>query len=60
MEINSKLVAQLRAETGVGMMDCKKALVEASGDFEEAKKILRKRGLPQPRARRTAWLRRVS
>jgi len=45
MEINSKTVAQLRAETGVGMMDCKKALVEAQGDFEEAKKILRKKGL---------------
>jgi elongation factor Ts len=45
MEITSKLVADLRAETGVGMMDCKKALVEARGDFEEAKKILRKRGL---------------
>ena len=45
MEISSKLVADLRAETGVGMMDCKRALVEASGDFEEAKKILRKRGL---------------
>jgi elongation factor Ts len=38
-------VADLRAETGVGMMDCKKALVEAGGDFEEARKILRKRGL---------------
>ena len=45
MEITSKAVADLRAETGVGMMDCKKALVEASGDFEEARKILRKRGL---------------
>ncbi|PYQ63282.1 MAG: elongation factor Ts, partial [Acidobacteria bacterium] len=45
MEISSKLVADLRAETGVGMMDCKRALVDASGDFEEAKKILRKRGL---------------
>lgn len=45
MEIPSKLVADLRAETGVGMMDCKKALVEAGGDLEEAKKILRKRGL---------------
>jgi len=45
MEVTSKLVADLRAETGVGMMDCKRALVEASGDFEEAKKILRKRGL---------------
>ncbi|MDQ5857698.1 MAG: translation elongation factor Ts [Acidobacteriota bacterium] len=38
-------MAQLRAETGVGMMDCKKALVEAGGDFEEAKKVLRKKGL---------------
>ena len=45
MEITSKSVADLRAETGVGMMDCKRALVEASGDFEEAKKILRKKGL---------------
>jgi elongation factor Ts len=45
MEISSKQVAELRAETGVGMMDCKKALVEAKGDFEEAKKILRKKGL---------------
>lgn len=45
MEISSKLVADLRAETGVGMMDCKKALVEAGGDFEEARKILRKKGL---------------
>ena len=45
MEITSKAVADLRSETGVGMMDCKKALVEAGGDFEEARKILRKRGL---------------
>jgi elongation factor Ts len=45
MEISSKLVAELRAETGVGMMDCKRALVEAGGDFEEAKKVLRKKGL---------------
>jgi elongation factor Ts len=45
MEISSKAVADLRAETGVGMMECKKALVEAGGDFEEARKILRKKGL---------------
>lgn len=45
MEISSKAVADLRAETGVGMMDCKKALVEAGGDFEQARKILRKKGL---------------
>ncbi len=45
MEITSKMVADLRADTGVGMMECKKALVEAGGDFEEAKKVLRKKGL---------------
>lgn len=45
MEISPKQVADLRAETGVGMMDCKRALVESGGDFEEAKKILRKKGL---------------
>jgi len=43
--IPPKLVSALRADTGVGMMDCKKALQEAAGDFEEARKILRKRGL---------------
>lgn len=45
MEITSRMVADLRAETGVGMMDCKKALVEAKGDFEAARTILRKKGL---------------
>ncbi len=45
MDITSKMVADLRADTGVGMMECKKALVEAGGDFEEAKKVLRKKGL---------------
>jgi elongation factor Ts len=45
MEITPKLVADLRTETGAGMMDCKKALVEADGSFDEARKILRKKGL---------------
>jgi elongation factor Ts len=45
MEITPRQVADLRAETGVGMMECKKALVEAQGNFEEARKILRKKGL---------------
>jgi elongation factor Ts len=45
MEITQKQVAELRAETGVGIMECKKALVEAGGSFEEARKILRKKGL---------------
>ncbi len=42
--ITAKDVAALRAKTGIGMMECKKALVEAEGDVEEAIKILRKRG----------------
>lgn len=43
--INANLVMQLREKTGVGMMECKKALVEANGDFEKAVKVLRERGL---------------
>ena len=42
--ITAKDVQALRAKTGIGMMECKKALVEANGDQEEAIKILRKRG----------------
>ncbi len=42
--ISAKDVAELRKKTGIGMMECKKALVEANGDPEEAIKILRKRG----------------
>lgn len=43
--ITAKDVAELRAKTGLGMMDCKKALVEAEGDVEKAVKILREKGL---------------
>jgi elongation factor Ts len=43
--INAKLVGELRAKTGAGLMDCKKALVEAEGDFEKATTILRKMGV---------------
>jgi elongation factor Ts len=45
MAINPKVVQELREKTGVGMMDCKRALEEASGDMEEAVKILRKKGI---------------
>jgi elongation factor Ts len=38
-------VKKLRDQTGAGMMECKAALTEANGDFEEANTILRKRGL---------------
>ena len=43
--ITAKMVSDLRAKTGVGMMECKKALTEANGDFDEAVKVLRERGL---------------
>ena len=42
--ITAKDVAALRAKTGIGMMECKKALVEADGDVEAAIKILREKG----------------
>lgn len=44
MSIDAKLVASLRARTGVSMMECKKALEEAGGDEEKAIEILRKKG----------------
>ncbi len=43
--ITAKMVSDLRAKTGCGMMECKKALTEANGDFDEAVKVLRERGL---------------
>ena len=43
--ISAAQVKQLRDQTGAGMMECKNALTEANGDFEEANTILRKRGL---------------
>src|SRR5437879_4511277 len=45
MEISAQLVKQLRERTGAGMMECKKALVEASGDLPQAEVILRKHGI---------------
>lgn len=44
-EITASLVKELREKTGAGMMDCKKALVETSGNVEEAVDFLRKNGL---------------
>ena len=45
--IDPKLVMQLRAKTNAGMMECKKALVEAKGDLALAETILRKKGAAQ-------------
>ena len=46
-EISATLVKTLRDATGAGMMECKAALQETNGDLEEAKLVLRKRGLAQ-------------
>ncbi len=56
MAITAQQVKELRDKTGAGMMDCKKALVEADGDFEKAIEILRKKGasVAAKRAERTA------
>ena len=43
-KISASDVGKLRRQTGSGMMDCKKALIEANGDFEQAVDILRKKG----------------
>ncbi|MBP3357469.1 MAG: translation elongation factor Ts [Opitutales bacterium] len=45
MEITAKMVSDLRAITGAGLMDCKKALAEAQGNEEAAIEILRKKGV---------------
>ena len=44
-EITAALVSELRARTSVGMMDCKKALVECGGELEKAVDFLREKGL---------------
>ena len=45
MAVSAKEVKELREQTGAGMMDCKKALAECSGDLNEAVKLLRTKGL---------------
>ena len=56
MAISAKMVQELRAKTNVGMMDCKRALVESDGDMENAIELLRTRGIAkaEDRAHRAA------
>ncbi len=56
MTITAQQVQELRQKTGSGMMDCKKALIEADGDMEKAIEILRKKGqaVASKRAEKTA------
>jgi elongation factor Ts len=46
-EISAGQVKELRDQTGAGMMDCKRALVETDGDIEAARKLLREKGMAQ-------------
>jgi elongation factor Ts len=52
VRIPSDVVKRLRDETGAGMMDCKRALVESGGDMERARDILRTKGLASAQKRR--------
>ncbi len=56
MSITAGDIKELREQTGVGMMDCKKALTEADGDIKKALEVLRKKGLAMAakRSSRTA------
>ena len=45
MSISAQEVKELRDRSGVGMMDCKKALIEANGDLDKAFEILRKKSV---------------
>jgi len=57
MEITAQMVKELREKTGAGMMDCKKALSEAKGDFSRAAEYLREKGIAKAASkegRRTA------
>src|SRR6202049_2655853 len=51
MEINANIVRELREKTGAGVMDCKKALAEASGHLEKAVVWLRQPGIAQAATR---------
>jgi elongation factor Ts len=51
LEISASIVKELREKTGVGMMDCKKALQESSGDLQAAIDYLRKKGIATAKKR---------
>ena len=51
MEISASLIKELREKTGVGIMDCKKALKECDGDIEKSVEYLRKKGIATAKKR---------
>ena len=59
MAITAKDVGELRARTGAGMMDCKKALDETNGDMDKAVELLRSKGAAKAEKRPGARRRRA-
>ena len=55
MAVTAALVKELRELTGSGMMDCKKALVEADGDIDKAVDWLREKGIMRLTPRQTSY-----
>ncbi len=53
VKLDARSVQELREKTGAGMMDCKKALVDAQGDFEKAIEYLRKKGIDTAKKKAT-------
>ncbi|MCD6416766.1 MAG: translation elongation factor Ts [Planctomycetes bacterium] len=51
MDISAQQVKALREKTGAGLMDCKRALVQAEGDVEKARSLLREKGLATARGK---------
>lgn len=51
MEISASLVKELRDKSGVGVLDCKKALMECNGDIDQAMDYLRKKGIATAKKR---------
>jgi elongation factor Ts len=51
MSVDMKLVKKLREETGVGILECKKAIAEAENDYEKAVELLRKRGFEKAKSK---------
>ncbi len=57
MEITTAMIKKLRGATGAGMLDCRKALQDADGDYQKAVDFLREKGMTTARqARRPRWL----
>ncbi|MCP5050584.1 MAG: translation elongation factor Ts [bacterium] len=51
MSVDMKLVKKLREQTGVGILECKKAIAEADNNFEKAEELLRKRGFEKAKSK---------